>query len=350
MGKKLRIVVGVGQIGHRHIRHVINEPRCELAGVVDTDPHKKALADDAGVPYYPGIEQALRAVQADAAIIATPNQTHASIGISCAEAGLHILVEKPIDADPAAAARLIESAANTHIGLLVGHHRRFNPYVQATRQILKEGRLGGIEAVNVLWTLLKPAAYFQAAAWRGEPGGGPVLINFVHDIDTLRYFFGDIERVFAEASSAARGLAVEDTAVVTLRFYSGLLATALISDSVASPYSFEATTGENPMVFHTGQDCYRIFGTRAVLSFPDMTFWSYGRKQQGWEHPIFAESIDVSNTIPLDEQLRHFCSMVQKRTAPRCSGEDALKTLEATLAIGESARSGVPVSLSCSNA
>jgi len=77
----------------------------------------------------------------------------------------------------------------------------------------------------------------------------------------------------------------------------------------------------------------------------DMTVWSYGRKEQGWEHPIFAESIKVTNTVPLDEQLRHFCDVVQKQTAPRCSGEDALKTLEATLAIGESARSDLPVNL-----
>jgi len=234
-------------------------------------------------------------------------------------------------------------AGNNQIGLLVGHHRRFNPYIQATKRILEEGRLGRIEAVNVLWTLLKPAEYFQAAVWRGEPGGGPVLINFIHDIDTLRYLFGDIERIFAESGSAARGLAVEDTAVVTFRFTSGVLGTALISDTVASPYSFETTTDENPLVFHTRQDCYRIFGTRAVLSFPNMTVWSYGRKEQGWEHPIFAESINVTNTVPLDEQLRHFCDVVQIGTAPRCSGEDALKTLEATLAIGESARSGLPV-------
>jgi predicted dehydrogenase len=140
-------------------------------------------------------------------------------------------------------------------------------------------------------------------------------------------------------------LAVEDTAVVTLRFCSGLLATALISDAVASPYSFEATTGENPLVFHTGQDCYRILGSRGVLSFPDMTVWQYEPKEQGWEHPIFSESIEVTKTAPLEAQLRHFCDVAQKQTAPRCSGEDALNTLEVTLAIGESARSGLPVNL-----
>jgi predicted dehydrogenase len=344
-GKVRIIVIGAGLVGHRHVRHVVKEPRCKLAAVVDSDPQKKALADEAGVPFYTEVEQAFGEVRADAAIIATPNQTHTTIGIRCLEEGLHILVEKPIDADPAAARRLIETAGRHRLGLLVGHHRRFNPYVQATRRILEEGSLGRIEAVNVLWTLLKPEEYFRAAAWRCEPGGGPVLINFIHDIDNLRYFFGDIHRIFAESSSAARGLAVEDTAVVAFRFASGLLGSALISDTVASPYSFEATTGENPLVFHTGQDCYRIFGSRGVLSFPDMTLWSYRGKEQGWGRPVFSETIEVSQFAPLDEQLRHFCDVVEKGTPPRCSGEDALKTLEATLAIGESARLGLPVNL-----
>ena len=344
-GKVRIIVIGAGLVGHRHVRHVAKESRCELAAVIDPDPQKQALAEEADVPFYSDIEQAIPEVKADAAIIATPNQTHTAIGIRCIEDGLHILVEKPIDADPEAARRLIESAAKNRLGLLVGHHRRFNPYVQATKRILEEGRLGKIEAVNVLWTLLKPEEYFQAAAWRGQPGGGPVLINFIHDVDTLRYFFGDIDRIFAESSSAARGLAVEDTAVLTIRFQGGLLGTALISDAVASPYSFEATTGENPLVFHTRQDCYRIFGSRGVLSFPDMTIWYYGGKKQGWEHPISSETTRVPETVPLDEQLRHFCDVVEKGAVPRCSGEDALKTLEATLAIGKSARSGLPVEL-----
>jgi predicted dehydrogenase len=240
---------------------------------------------------------------------------------------------------------LIETANRTRLGLLVGHHRRFNPYVQATKRILEEGSLGKIEAVNVLWTLLKPEEYFRAAPWRCEPGGGPVLINFIHDVDNLRFFFGDIERIFAESSSAARGLAVEDTAVLTFRFAIGLLASALISDAVASPYSFEATTGENPLVFLTGQDCYRILGSRGVLSFPDMTIWSYRGKEQGWGHPIHSESIEVAQFAPLVEQLRHFCDVVERGTPPKCAGEDALKTLEATLAIGESARSGQPIDL-----
>jgi len=346
MSGKVRIlVIGAGLVGHRHVRHVVKETRCEPAAVVDSDLQKKPLADEAGVPFYTNLEQALGEVRADAAIIATPNQTHTRIGIQCLERGLHILVETPIDADPAAARCLIETAGGNGLGLLVGHHRRFNPFVQATKRILAEGNLGRIEAVNVLWTLLKPQEYFRAAAWRCEPGGGPILINFIHDIDNLRYFFGDIDRIFAETSTKARDLAVEDTAVVTFRFASGLLGSAVISDTVASPYSFEATTGENPLVFHTRQDCYRIFGSRGVLSFPDMTVWSYGKDDEGWEHPILSESVEVTKTAPLDEQLRHFCDVIEKGTEPMCPGADALKTLEATLAIGESARSGLPVNL-----
>jgi len=336
-------VIGAGLIGHRHIQHIIDEPRCRLAGVIDPDPRAKSLAENAGTAYYPDIAVFLNEADAEGVIIATPNDTHSTIGIQCAAAGLHLLVEKPIDSDPAAAADLIDAAKKAEVSVLVGHHRRFNPYIEATKRILEEGRLGTVTAVSALWTLLKPPSYFNVA-WRREPGGGPVLINLIHDVDNLRYLFGDVARIYAESSNAIRGFAVEDTAAVLIRFHSGVIGTVITSDVVASPYNFESGTGENPFYYRAGQDCYRIFGTKASLNFPAMTLWRYtGEGEQGWEVPISSEQIEVEPGIPLKKELRNFCDVIRHGAPPRCSGEEGLKTLQATMAVAEAVHRCEPV-------
>ena len=339
-------VIGAGLIGHRHVEYIIDEPRCRLAGVIDPNPQVAALAEKAGSVYYSDLSLFLDETDAEAVIIATPNDSHVPIGTQCAQAGLHMLVEKPIASDPDAARSLIDAARQAKVKILVGQHRRFNPYIEATKDILDSGKLGTIAGVNALWTGLKPPSYFEVA-WRREPGGGPILINLVHDVDNLRYLFGDVARVYGEKSNAIRGFAVEDTAVITMRFQSGVLGTVIISDTVASPYNFESATGENPLLHSAGQDCYRIFGTRATLSFPDMTLWRYtGTGEQGWTVPITSEHIEVETTVPIEHQLRHFCDVVRNDASPRCSGEEGLKTLEATISLAETVRTGVPVTLS----
>ena len=339
-------VVGAGLIGRRHIQHIMAEPRCQLAGIVEPNPGAKAIAERAGTVPFPDLKTFLKQGKAEAVIIATPNATHAPIGIACAEAGLHLLVEKPIDSNLEAAITLVEAAHKAGVRLLVGHHRRFNPYIEAAKRILDDKKLGTIIAVNVLWTVLKPPSYFEVA-WRREPGGGPVFINLIHDIDNLRYLFGDIERIYAESSNRVRGYPVEETAVITARFRSGVLGTVLTSDVVASPYNFESATGENPLLSSAFQDCYRIFGARATLNFPDMTLWHYpDAGEQGWETPISHERITVERTIPFESQLRHFCDVVRKGIEPGCSGEEGVKTLETTLAASKAMHTGVPVTCS----
>jgi predicted dehydrogenase len=190
---------------------------------------------------------------------------------------------------------------------------------------------------------LKPPSYFNVA-WRSKPGGGPVLINLIHDIDNLRYLFGDVARIYAESSNAIRKYPVEDTVAITIRFCSGVLGTVITSDVVASPYNFESATGENPFYYRAAQDCYRIFGTEASLSFPDMTLWRYtGEGEQGWETPISSEQIDVEPGVPLEKELRNFCDVIRHGALPRCSGEEGLKTLEATMAVAEAVRRCKPV-------
>ena len=138
---------------------------------------------------------------------------------------------------------LAEAVARTGIPVLVGHHRRHNPINQRARALIAQGQLGRIVSATALATFLKPDPYFEVA-WRRQAGGGPILINLIHDIDMLRFLLGEVTEVQAMDSHAVRGFEVEDTAAAVLRFASGALATVIVSDATTSPWCWDMCAGE----------------------------------------------------------------------------------------------------------
>lgn len=336
----LRIaVIGAGQFGRKHIAAIRGEPLAELAAVADP-----ALKEEFAVPCFAGVREMLDKAKPEAVIIATPNQHHVSVGLACVERRVPMLVEKPIADTVADSLRLVEAADKAGVPLLVGHHRRHNPLVEKAREMVHGGALGRLAAVSALWLLQKPQEYFDVA-WRREPGGGPLLINTIHDIDDLRYICGEIEAVQAMTSSSMRNYAVEDTAVLALRFASGALGTVTVSDAVAAPWSWELASGESaqyPPPRH--EPCYFFSGTGGSLALPEMDFWSYQGKA-GWYAPLAKERIAVQGEDPQVRQLRHFIRVARGQEAPLVTGADAARTLATVLALHEAARSGAAIEL-----
>lgn len=331
-------VIGAGLIGRRHARIAVESPRCRLVALCDTDRDCQSFARELGSGFYTDLEEMIDKETPDGVIIATPTELHAEVGSRCAERRMHLLVEKPIASSLEQACRLVEAADRNDVQLMVGHHRRFSPLIQTARDIVQRGELGRLVAVSALWLALKPGAYFETG-WRTRPGGGPVLINLIHDIDSLRYICGEIDRVYGETSAAVRGLEVEDTASVVVHFENGALGTIILSDAVPSPWSYEATAGENPAFFNTNENCYHFFGTEASLTFPRMEIWRYENAgKSGWQFPLTRKARPVEPQDPLVAQLDHFCQVIAGEESPRVTGRDAVKTLSCTIAVFEACR------------
>ena len=222
--------------------------------------------------------------------------------------------------------------------ILVGHHRRHNPLVQRARAEIDSGRLGKIVSVQITCWFYKPDEYFKAV-WRREPGGGPLFINLIHDIDLARYLCGDVVAVQAQASNAIRDYAVEDTAAILLRFRSGALGVMTVSDTIVAPWSWEMTAGENAAYPKTSEACYRIGGTCGSLSIPDLTRWHYPGARD-WQAPI-ARHVDAPEQgDPLTLQIRHFIDVIAGRKPPLVTGRDGLAALETVAAIKSAAQAG----------
>jgi predicted dehydrogenase len=255
-------------------------------------------------------------------------------------------VEKPLAETLGDARRLADAEAAGRVPVLVGHHRRHSGLLETAREVIASGRLGRIVAVNGSATFRKPDAYFRDAPWRARRGGGPILINLVHEIDNLRMLLGELVQVQAMASNAVRGFEVEDTAAIGLRFQSGALGTFLLSDAAASPRSWEQTSGENSAYDrHADEDCYVIAGERGSLNVPTLRLRT-SEGEASWWSPLSTQVLDRGQGDPLARQLAHFCAVIRGEAEPRVTAADATRTLRATLAVAESARQGgMPVRL-----
>jgi predicted dehydrogenase len=344
MTNQLRIaVIGAGMFGRRHVETLSNEPLCTPVAIADPTPEAAAFARERGLEHFAAYEAMLDQVKPDGAIIAAPNALHAPAGIACAARRVPMLVEKPVAETVEAAEALVAAASRSGTPMLVGHHRRYNPIIEKAREIIQGGGIGRLTAVTGLWLVKKPDDYFNVA-WRREVGGGPILINLIHDIDMLRFIAGEIVGVTAFTASAARGFRVEDTAAIALRFAGGALGTMTVSDAVAAPWNWELTSREYAMYVPADENCLLLAGTEGALTVPKLDLWRY-HGTKGWTSPLARESLGVVPADPQARQIRHFCQVIRGEERPRIDGADATRTLAATLAVKRAAETGAPVTL-----
>jgi predicted dehydrogenase len=349
---KVRIAVaGAGQIGKRHVEMIVKSAQCGLSALVDPVPAAAEYARLQGAPLYTTLAELFAKDRPDGVILATPNQMHVDQALECIAAKVPVLVEKPVAHTLAAGIRLCETAEAAKVPVLVGHHRRHSSIMAKAVEVIASGVLGKIVAVTgtVLFYKAENEGYFDGAyAWRREPGGGPILLNMIHEVGNLRSLCGEIVAVQAFTSNATRKHAVEDTAAIALRFASGALGTVMLSDTAASDRSWEHTSGEDPRYAraHTDEDdCYLVAGTFGSLAIPTMRLERYGSAaDQSWHKSLDKSVIALEMVDPLERQIAHFADVIRGKAEPLVSARDGLQNLRVVDAIVEAATSGRVVS------
>ena len=332
-------------MGRRHIDYVNTSGDCQLVAICDPDSGVAELAARNEVPLFHDAFEALDLASPDGAIIAAPTNLHEELALACIRRSIVPLVEKPITAALDEGRWLVDEASASGVPVLVGHHRRYHPRIQLLWKLVKGGAIGSLIGVSLLWAVKKPDAYYDVV-WRTRAGGGPVLTNLIHEIDTLRYICGEITSVYAATSSATRGFEVEDSAAITLNFTGGVVGSIFLSDAAPSPWSYELTMFENPSYAHVEGNCAFFFGTEGSIAFPTMELWRYpSADYAGWEQPLEQERHEPADADPLAAQLAHFCRVIRREESPLVSGEEGLRTLAATQAVLISGSEGNPVEL-----
>ena len=318
------LLAGTGLIGHRHMQHILEHPDLELVGIIDP-----LITDEKieGVKTYSSLSDVNK--HADGIILATPTETHADLTIQSLEMGLHVLVEKPVAASLLEADKMISASEKTGLSVLVGHHRRHHPLVHETIKILNSGKIGRPVAASLMWLMRKQDEYFDVD-WRRGIDGGPVKQNLIHDVDTLRAFFGEIISVVGLGTNMVRNAKRHENGGVVLGFDTGMVATITFSDATPTPWGFEAGTGESPYIPKTNQSSMFIACTNGGLEFPTLKLWSGA---SNWNEKPIMEHQDIPEAVPLVRQLEHFSDVIRGKVTPIVDAKSARETLAVILQI-----------------
>lgn len=220
------LVVGAGNISAAHIYAVEGLPNAKLIGIVGRTPERAAaLASKHGVPSFASLEEAVGRPDVDIVSICTPSGAHLEPALTAIAAGKHVMVEKPIEVTVERSRRLIEAAEKA--GVVVGaiFMSRFAPANAFAKQAIEEGRLGRLLQVDGYVKWWRDQAYYDSGAWRGTKeldGGGALMNQGIHQVDTLQWLAGPVDEVFAYAGTLNHErLEVEDTLVGVLRYSNG---------------------------------------------------------------------------------------------------------------------------------
>ncbi|MCW2603470.1 MAG: oxidoreductase [Pseudonocardiales bacterium] len=342
----LRIgLIGAGFMGSKHAEFIAANPDAVLAGVAD--PFNDTVAQEYGVPAYADHHELLAQPGLDGVIIVNPNKLHVGTALDCLNAGIPALLEKPVGSDYAETLRLLAAVEASDVPILVGHHRRHHPSVAAARDLVQEGGLGKLVAVSGLWFARKEDSYFDEG-WHRQKGAGVMLINLVHDLDLLRYLVGEVATIQATLGHEARGLEVEDTASVIIRFENGVLGSFIASDAAASPWGWDqATEDYNSFPFLPDNASYFLSGSAGALSVPNLAHYSYAAGQDAnWHNPMSKVYVEQGTGDSYTRQMAHFVDVVRGKAAPIVSVADAAQTLALIEAAREAGETGGTVTVS----
>lgn len=294
----------------------------------------RALADRYGFPLYDSLDALIAA--SDVVDVCTPTYLHLDHAGRAANAGRHVVCEKPLARTAADAAALVRLCERSGVQLLVGHVVRFFPEYAAAKAIVDRGEIGDVAVIRLTRCSFKPQAD-RPESWFHDPAlsGGMMLDLMIHDFDYARWVGGEVTRVFARhIGERASGL-TGDYALVTLRHASGAL--SHVEGGWAYPKPLFRTALE-------------IAGSGGLIEHPASRPGPIGvhRHQTGAEAgPDIA--VPGSPLLPDDDpyqvEIAHFYDVLMGRAEPRVTGRDALAAVRIALAASESAQTGRPVML-----
>ena len=241
MGRPYRVgIIGCGNVARNHLAAYQNLPNAMVVAVCDTDRSKAetfaSLADGAAV--CTDSEQ-LCAAGVEVVSVCTPPPEHWRAAQVAIDRGVHVMVEKPIAATLMDADRMIAAAQSSGVKLSVIFQRRFWPAVLRARKAIDEGHMGRLILGDCMVKWWRDRAYYESAPWRGRwdlYGGGVLMNQAVHALDTFLWLMGPVESVYARAANFTHAyVEVEDTVTATLNFTSGALGCLLATLCVDPP-------------------------------------------------------------------------------------------------------------------
>lgn len=327
-------IIGAGGISQTHAQAVSELGNAEVCAVFGRNEHKTAqLAERYHSTPYSSLEGFLNHDGMDFVIIGSPSGLHAEQGVAAAKNGLHVLVEKPIDVSSEKAERLIDACERASVKLGVCYQDRFAPDIIRLRDLVQSGKLGKLVLVSGSVRWFRPSSYYSESDWRSSPflaGGGALMSQAIHTIDSLLWIAGDITRVATTAITAVHKVDVEDTLVTTLEFANGALGTLEAATSVypGSERQIEISGWSGSVLIEKD----RI--TRCELEGAEQLDIAPAETNSN----LSASSPLISDVTGHKLLIKDFVDAIDNSSRPRCDGRDGVRSVRVVEAMYESAR------------
>jgi len=317
-------VLGAGIIAKSFMEAAPNVADLEVATVCDIDENRaRSLAEPQNIAWETDYHAVLADDSIQAVYIALPHHLHEEVAIAAAEAGVHILLEKPMANSLQEADRMLSAQKRAGIKLMIGFTHRFHSELETAKRLIAAGELGQLTlAVDVMTTGgVIPGWFWQ----KSEAGGGVLHVNGAHSFDRLRWLMGsEIVEVFAYTDTYDSRKTVEDSAVVALRFANGAMGATVHNWVTDSPVPFKCDLD--------------IHGTEGALRIDTWNALEFSNADHTWVQR--RERDDM-----FQKEIGEFVSAILEDREPRVTGEDGRRSLACVQAAYESARTGMPVRL-----
>lgn len=332
-------IIGCGHIASRHADAIMNSALMKLTAVCDVNPHTaKSFGEKYGVKWYTDINNLLSNPALDVVNICTPSGLRVEIGLRVAEAGKHLVVEKPMALSLKEADRLIAACGEKGVKLAVMHQNRYITAVERTYKAVSSGSLGKLTHGSAVVRWNRNDEYFAKAPWRGTRAmdGGCLLNQAIHNIDLLQWMMGDVDMVFGFAATQLRKIESEDNAVAVLKFANGSFG-AIEASTTIYPSNLEETLS--------------IFGSKGTVMLGGVSMG----KIRTWRIDGDNEADVLAEQASEPELPRYSCHQrvledmaraILNNCKPVIDGYEGRKALAIIEAIYTSNETGLPVNLS----
>ena len=339
----LRIgLIGCGEIALQNAKAVQAAPNAFITAVADIN---ETLAADLGrqynVPHTTTTEALLARDDVDAVLISVPHHLHAPLSIQAAQAGKHVIVEKPMAANLTEAEAMLAAAREAGVHLAVLYCQRYLPYVQRAKTLIDQGALGKILGATFLLYQDKPISYYTSGFsgrantdWRlskEKSGGGILIFNMVHYLDIFRYLSGlEVVRAFGDFGPLETPLETEDTISVTMRYDNQAIGSLTASAVVrGAPYQPQLRIwGSDGQLVLTEPDQHAFYSLRQIEDFRPGQWHSLGNLPLGGDRQEF---------------VTRFAGAILRGNAPEMSADSGRAVQAIVEAIYRSGEVGRPV-------
>ena len=339
--RKIRVaLIGCGRISAKHFDALQkHSERMELVAVCDLDQNRLHRAvEETGAQGFAKLNDMLDQSNADLYVLTTPSGLHPDQTVQIANAGRHVMTEKPMATRWKDGLRMVDACDDAGVRLFVVKQNRRNATLQMLKQAIEKKRFGRIHMVviNVFWT--RPQTYYDMDAWRGtwEFDGGALMNQASHYIDLLDWLIGPVESVQAYTGTLGRDIEVEDTATMNVRWRSGAMGSVNVT-MLTYPKNLEGSItilGEKGTV--------RVGG----VAVNEIQHWEFDEPHAD-DETVKEVNYETSSVYGFGHSL-YYDNVIRTlygETEPETDGREGLRSLEMLIAAYLSARDGRRVPL-----